>query len=92
MTGTAGLDGMGGMHGSTGGGSSMNFDQGREMVRPCPEVGSALRLMAANTQPAGVLDMLNACFVLGCTVSLVHCCCQTRWFRRQRLARKKVQP
>ena len=41
MTGTAGLDGMGGMHGSTGGGSSMNLDQGREMVRPCSEVGRA---------------------------------------------------
>ena len=34
MTGTGGLDGMGGMHGSTGGGSSLGFDQGREMVRP----------------------------------------------------------
>ena len=32
MTGTAGLDGMGGMHGATGGFSS-GFDQGREMVR-----------------------------------------------------------
>ena len=67
MTGTAGLDGMGGMHGSTGGGSSMNLDQGREMVRRGASAGHgccaclSLRLMSAPAPRAGDLMTCLLC-------------------------------